>query len=55
MVARPDIQARAQQEIDAVVGFKRIPELEDFESLPFLNAILNEVIYFQVLSIIFLM
>ncbi|CAL1706615.1 unnamed protein product [Somion occarium] len=47
MVARPDIQARAQQEIDAVVGFKRIPELEDFESLPFLNAILNEVHRFR--------
>lgn len=43
MAANPDIQRKAQQEIDRLTGSKRLPMLEDRESLPFVEAIYREV------------
>ncbi|KAG2068179.1 cytochrome P450 [Suillus decipiens] len=42
MVLYPDVQKRAQAEIDAVVGRDRLPTFEDRESLPYINAIVRE-------------
>ncbi|KAJ6530989.1 cytochrome P450 [Mycena vulgaris] len=39
----PDIQAKAQAEIDAVVGRNRLPTFEDRESLPYIEAICKEL------------
>ncbi|KAJ7843270.1 cytochrome P450 [Mycena leptocephala] len=39
----PDMQARAQQEIDDLLGQKRLPEIHDRESLPFTNRLIKEV------------
>ena len=38
----PDIQKRAHEELDNVIGAERLPELEDRESLPYINAIIME-------------
>ncbi|KAK2606571.1 hypothetical protein N8I77_005312 [Diaporthe amygdali] len=38
----PDVQKRAQQEIDEVVGAKRLPAQEDRASLPYINAVVKE-------------
>ncbi|KAF7346416.1 O-methylsterigmatocystin oxidoreductase [Mycena sanguinolenta] len=44
MAIHPDIQKKAQTEIDAVVGTHRLPEFEDRPSLPFVEAVFREVI-----------
>uniref|UniRef100_A0A8H8CFI8 Uncharacterized protein n=1 Tax=Psilocybe cubensis TaxID=181762 RepID=A0A8H8CFI8_PSICU len=39
----PDVQRKAQEEIDGLTGSKRLPTLEDRQSLPFVEAIYREV------------
>lgn len=46
LVAFPDAQAKAQQEIDAVVGSERAPVPSDLERLPYVRAIIKEVSLF---------
>jgi cytochrome P450 len=41
---RPEMQRRAQEEIDAVTKRERLPTYEDRESLPFLEAIVRETL-----------
>ncbi|KAF7436040.1 hypothetical protein PC9H_002866 [Pleurotus ostreatus] len=47
MVMHPEVQARAQKEIDAVLGGNRLPLYEDDERLPYIAAILREVLRWQ--------
>ncbi|KAH7909267.1 cytochrome P450 [Hygrophoropsis aurantiaca] len=42
MVMHPEVQERARAQIDAVVGSDRLPDFEDRESLPYIDAILWE-------------
>jgi cytochrome P450 len=42
MALYPEIQKKAQAEIDAVVGPHRLPDFEDRPSLPYINAIVKE-------------
>lgn len=44
MVTHPEIQAKAQAEIDRVVGVDRLPGFEDRQSLPYVDAIYREVL-----------
>ncbi|KAF7366446.1 Cytochrome P450 [Mycena sanguinolenta] len=39
----PEYQERAWREIEAVVGTARLPELEDFSRMPFVDALIKEV------------
>ena len=39
----PEVQAKAQAEIDAVVGSDRLPLVTDRENLPYLHAFVKEV------------
>lgn len=41
--AYPEIQKRAQDELDRVVGRDRLPTVEDEENLPYCHAIIKEV------------
>lgn len=43
LAMHPDIQRRAQDEIDRVVGRERLPDFEDREELVYVNALLKEV------------
>ena len=43
MTLFPDIQSRAQEEIDRVVGNERLPVLADRDSLPYLSALQSEI------------
>lgn len=42
MVLYPDVQKKAQQEIDDVVGSDRLPEHEDRDSLHYVHAVVRE-------------
>ena len=44
MTAYPEVQRKCQAEIDAVVGNDRLPTLADRDQLPYLTAMLKEVI-----------
>jgi cytochrome P450 len=44
MVAFPESQRRAQAELDAVVGRSRIPSFSDLPCLPYLRAMVKEVL-----------
>ncbi|KAI0311559.1 cytochrome P450 [Amylostereum chailletii] len=43
MLQNPDVQAKAREEIDRVVGGERLPSHEDRKNLPYVNAIMKEV------------
>ena len=42
MTLYPEVQKKAQAEIDAVVGPDRLPDFEDRHSLSYINAIVKE-------------
>ena len=42
MATHPEVQRKAQAELDAVVGPHRLPDMADRDALPYLNAILKE-------------
>ncbi|QRW11771.1 cytochrome P450 family protein [Ceratobasidium sp. AG-Ba] len=44
MVLHPDVQVRAQEEIDALLGHARLPEMTDRGSLPYVCCIVKEVL-----------
>ena len=44
MVLHPHVLKKAQEEIDRVVGRKRLPEFDDRENLPYIEAIFQEVL-----------
>jgi cytochrome P450 len=43
MVLHPDAQQKAQKEIDSVVGVGRLPDFDDESSMPYVSALVNEV------------
>ena len=43
MLLHPDIQRRAQLEIDTVVGTDRLPSWDDEPNLPYVSAVMKEV------------
>ncbi|KAH9478443.1 Cytochrome P450 monooxygenase [Psilocybe cubensis] len=45
--ANPDVQRKAQAELDRVIGSKRLPNFDDRESLPYIEAIYREVLRFR--------
>ena len=44
MMAYPETQARAQAELDAVVGRTRLPTLADYPHLPYIRAMVKELL-----------
>ncbi|KAL4062156.1 cytochrome P450 [Scleroderma citrinum] len=50
MTLFPEAQKKAQAEIDAVIGTDRLPSYTDRESLPFVQAIVKEVLRWHVVS-----
>jgi len=43
MVLFPEVQKKAQAELDAIIGPERLPTLSDRQSLPFMEALLKEI------------
>ncbi|KAK7681816.1 hypothetical protein QCA50_015163 [Cerrena zonata] len=46
----PRVQARAQKDLDAVVGKDRMPQMDDITQLPYIEAIIKEVHRFYTTS-----
>ena len=46
MMTYPETQRRAQAQLDAVVGPDRLPTLNDRSQLPYIDALLKEVMRF---------
>ncbi|KAG2350438.1 p450-domain-containing protein [Suillus weaverae] len=44
MVLNPEVQAKAQAEIDRVVGKDRLPDFDDRPASPYLEAVLRETL-----------
>ena len=44
MTVYPDVARKAQAELDSVVGTDRLPRFSDRESLPYINALVLEVL-----------
>lgn len=47
MVQHPEIQAQAQAEIDRVTGSRRLPDIADRESMPYVQRIVREALRWQ--------
>ena len=47
MALHPEVQKRAQAELDAAVGPHRLPDFEDRPSLPYISAIVKETLRWQ--------
>ena len=43
MALYPEVQKKAQAEIDTVVGPNRLPDFHDRPSLPYINAVIKEL------------
>lgn len=43
LVTFPDVQRRAQEEIDRVVAPGHLPTADDYEKLPYIQALIKEV------------
>ena len=44
MVLHPDVQKKAREEIDRVLGTQRLPDLGDKDTLPYITAIVKETL-----------
>jgi cytochrome P450 len=44
MLLSPDIQKKAQDELDSVIGRDRLPTFEDRPRLPYVDAVCKEVL-----------
>ena len=47
MANYPEVQARAQAELDTVIGPDRLAEFSDRPDLPYVNAIISELLRWQ--------
>jgi len=50
MFLSPDIQKRAQAELDSVIGRERLPTFEDRPRLPFVDAVCKEILRWSLIA-----
>lgn len=50
MTIFPEVFKKAQAEIDAVIGHKRLPTFEDRDALPYVNAVCTELLRWHVVA-----
>ncbi|EJC99663.1 CyP450 monooxygenase [Fomitiporia mediterranea MF3/22] len=50
MVLYPEVQQRAQEELDKVVGKDTLPSFDDRQNLPYLNSIIKETYRWQIIA-----
>lgn len=40
----PEVQRKAQEELDAVIGTERLPNMQDMNRLPYIRCVVKEVL-----------
>ena len=50
MALYPEVQEKAQAEIDAIIGPDRLPDFEDRHSLSYINAVVKETMRWHLVS-----
>ena len=50
MTQYPEVQRKAQLELDTVVGQDRLPEFSDLESLPYVKAVMKELLRWHIVA-----
>ena len=50
MVLYPEVQKKAQAEIDTVIGPNRLPDFGDRPSLPYVNAVVKELMRWHLVA-----
>ena len=50
MMCFPEVQKKAQAELDSVIGSSRLPEFADRDSLPYVNALVKELMRWHVVA-----
>ena len=50
MIVYPDVQRRAQEELDRVLGRDRLPTFQDQEKLPYVSKIMKESLRWRAMS-----
>ncbi len=50
MALYPDVQKKAQAELDKVVGSRRLPDFTDRQSLPYINALVKELTRWHIVA-----
>ena len=52
MTLYPEVQRRAQAEIDTVIGHSRLPDISDIQSLPYIEAVLMESMRWKQINVL---
>ena len=50
MTQYPEVQKKAQLELDTVIGQDRLPDFSDLQSLPYIRAIVKEVLRWHIVA-----
>ena len=50
LALHPEAQKKAQAEIDALVGPDRLPDIEDRSSLPYVDAVVKELMRWHLIA-----
>ena len=50
MTQYPEVQKKAQLELDTVIGQDRLPEFSDLESLPYIRAMVKELLRWHIVA-----
>ena len=50
MCLHPDVQTRAQKEIEEVIGFDRLPTAEDEQKLPYVGGLVKEILRYWTIA-----
>jgi cytochrome P450 len=48
MVCHPEIQEKAQEELDRIIGKGQLPNFHDEASLPYISALVKETLRYDV-------
>ena len=52
MLHFPDVMKKVQAEVDSVIGPDRMPEYDDFDSLPYVHATVNESLRWRPVAVL---
>ena len=50
MAKFPEVQKKAQAELDTVIGPGRLPQMSDMDSLPYMKALVREIVRWHVVA-----